>query len=1505
MNLSPCSYPFLPVGRAGLAFGLFFFGWLGSLRAQLAWAVFDENTLSPVTSTSDRVTITVPAGQRATLVTTNLVPIDLSSTSASPVAISLTFTVSGGLSNLAAGTRAIGIGLFNRGLTTGSFADDAGYFVWVNGRSTGSLLELRRRNGDGLSASLLNPTGASFANLGTGSATQTAGALTDAVPYTITLRLNRSAGGLALGTNTGADVAGAWLRGDGLSQTAYSNPDAVPAATLFNELAFMFQNTTGAAVTLTLDSITGATAQASPTIVAQPQQLILNPGQTGTLTVTATGTPPLSYEWRRDSVPLAGSNNASLTTGTSGAYSVIVSNAFGSAISSAATVLISATPIPVTIDTQPVSLVVNAGQPALFSVNAFGSAPLTFEWQKNSVAIPGANGPTLTIAGATTADAGIYSVVVRNATTSSVSQPVTLTVNAPPAILVHPAGVIVNTGQGAQFSVAAASSTGAPTYQWLRNGAPIAGATGATLTFSAVTVADLGTYTVRVANATGSVTSNPAVLTAPSTMTIATRFPAGGAQGVNPDTPLRLTFDREVRAGLSGRIRIGRASDGSIVDTLDLGAASTRLVGTNPTPYNFFPAIATGGTLAIYPRAGALAYGQTYFVTIESGAILDSSGATFPGSTETTAWRFSTKNAGPIPGTAAVTVAADGTGDFSSVQGAIDYVPVGNTARVVITVKRGTYAELVYLGATKPLVTLRGEDRTQTVIAYPNNNNFNGGNNRAMFACDANDFTLETLTLRNTTPSGGSPAEALRGNGQRAILNRVNLSSRQDTLLWNGTLFVTDSLIEGDVDFMWGTGAAYFQRCELKALATGFYAQVRNGETGRGHVYVDCRLTAAAGVTNVFLARIDPRAGAANTWPFSQVVFLNCALGAHVAREGWRLDNATSAPNVQFWEYKSTDVAGATLDISGRLRDARQIDDTTAAQFRDPQFVVGFAPQIAPAIEAAPAAQSATAGTNVRLSVTATGSPSPTYVWLRGGAAIGGATDATLVLPNVQTSDAGEYAVRVTNARGAVTSATAALTVTRGIFAGTYFGTIAGAGSFALQVRDNGTAVFLARGAGFAGTLAVRSAVVDAKGQLRATSGSAVVDAIIDAAGNVSGSIGPDPRSGIAAPSAQLTGGRAAVTGVAQNFAGYQQLRLPGDSLTVDVITGATGQVFVVVLEGANDAGTGTVDSAGRLSATTAGGKSLTGVLGAGVAGGSATLVTPQTAGNRVSVMLAAGDAGAPAQRLTGLATRARAGAGDGAAIVGFVISGDAPRPIVVRGVGPALVAFGVSTALTAPKLDLYRGAQLVATNTGWASSGNATSLAAAFASVGMFALNPASADSALVITLAPGGYTAQISGVGGAEGNALVEIYDLAPGNLAQRLSNLSTRAFAGRDPDTLIGGMTVAGNVPKRMLVRAVGPGLAQFGVGGALLRPLLEVLDEQKRVVAQNSNWSTSPNAAAITLASAEAGAFPLAPAAANASADAALLLNLAPGNYTVQVTGADGSTGVALLEVYELP
>lgn len=426
--------------------------------------------------------------------------------------------------------------------------------------------------------------------------------------------------------------------------------------------------------------------------------------------------------------------------------------------------------------------------------------------------------------------------------------------------------------------------------------------------------------------------------------------PRPGAQRVCADAVLSITFDQPPVAGAAGLIRVVRASDGAVVDTIDLAAKTqTRTIGLNPTPFNYHPVTVSGTTASIHLHA-LLAYGETYSVLVDPGAFATADGQPLPGVTDPATWRFTTKPAAPGLGGGRLTVAADGSADFQTVQGAIDLVPAGNTAHVGITVRRGTYTEIVYVGAAQPFIAVRGEDRHGTVIRYANNNNLNPGSNRAMFGSDASDFSLANITLHNTTPEGGSQAEALRGNGQRIVLDHVTLKSRQDTLMLQGTGYVTDSYIEGDVDFMWGRGTVFFNECELRALSrtvsssADYHTQIRNVQTVNGNVYHRCRLTPdPAGASNpnyrAYLGRIDP-----NVFPFSQVVYIDCAMGPHVLPAGWLLNNATAAPSVQFWEFHSTDLQGQPLDVGGRAPFSRQLTVPEAALWSDPEFVLGWAP---------------------------------------------------------------------------------------------------------------------------------------------------------------------------------------------------------------------------------------------------------------------------------------------------------------------------------------------------------------------------------------------------------------------------------------------------------------------------------------------------------------------------------------------------------------------------------
>ena len=415
-------------------------------------------------------------------------------------------------------------------------------------------------------------------------------------------------------------------------------------------------------------------------------------------------------------------------------------------------------------------------------------------------------------------------------------------------------------------------------------------------------------------------------------------FPANSAAGVCADTPLRITFDSAPTVGTTGRIIVSNSA-GAVVDAIDLSTAQpTRAIGG--TVYNYRPILVAGNTAVVTLHTAVLAYGQTYRVTVEPGALLDATGVAFAG-VVSSEWSFSTKASGPAAGASSIIVATDNTGDFASVQGAFDFVPVGNTKPVLINLRNGTYHEILLL-KNRPFVTLRGEDRRQTIITYANNANFNTGNNRCMVGIDSNDFTLERLTLRNSTPIGGSQAEALRTNSTRCYVSNCDFSSYQDTLLLNGAAYFTNCFIEGDVDFMWGVGTAYFYRCETRALRKGYNVQSRSDPGKYGFIYVECSLTAADGVTGHVLARTDT-----TSFPNCEVAYLDCALGSHLTPAGWLITGTGGTANLRFLEYHSKNLTGGLIETSQRAAGSRQMNDAEAAFYRVPANVLaGWAPPI-------------------------------------------------------------------------------------------------------------------------------------------------------------------------------------------------------------------------------------------------------------------------------------------------------------------------------------------------------------------------------------------------------------------------------------------------------------------------------------------------------------------------------------------------------------------------------
>jgi hypothetical protein len=261
----------------------------------------------------------------------------------------------------------------------------------------------------------------------------------------------------------------------------------------------------------------------APSITTQPTSQTVTAGQTASFGVAATGTTPLTYQWQKNSMAITGATSSGYTTpvttsSDNGAqFTVVISNTVGNVTSSAATLTVTVAPVAPSIATQPASQTVTAGQTASFSVAATGTAPLGYQWQKNSVAIGGAISSSYTTPATTTSDNGaLFTVVVSNTAGSVTSNPAAVTVNAAPvapAITTQPASQTVTAGQTASFSVAA-TGTSPLNYQWQKNSVAIGGATSSSYTTPAATSADNGAlFTVVVSNTAGSVTSSAATLT--------------------------------------------------------------------------------------------------------------------------------------------------------------------------------------------------------------------------------------------------------------------------------------------------------------------------------------------------------------------------------------------------------------------------------------------------------------------------------------------------------------------------------------------------------------------------------------------------------------------------------------------------------------------------------------------------------------------------------------------------------------------------------------------------------------------------------------------------------------------------------------------------------------------------------------------------------------------------------------------------------------------------------
>ncbi|MBO9703327.1 MAG: carbohydrate-binding protein [Sporocytophaga sp.] len=427
-----------------------------------------------------------------------------------------------------------------------------------------------------------------------------------------------------------------------------------------------------------------------------------------------------------------------------------------------------------------------------------------------------------------------------------------------------------------------------------------------------------------------------------------TLVPVDNAVNVSNDMQFRLSFSTIPTLQSSGKISLYR-SNNTLVETIDLSKmpTGTPMSGTwpwietlNGTDIRVIPVTVDGKSVYIRFSIGAMDFSTGYYITIDKSVFSNASSLSFNGITANN-WSFTTRSK---PATDLdYTVSADGTGDFATLQGALDFLPTGN-ANAKILVKNGTYIGLAYIKG-KNKYTIEGESRTGVIIKGYNNSNLNASTHwRSVVNIQGDDISLISLTFINTTPNGGTQAEALKASGARMIIANCEFYSYQDTVLLDGKVYVKDCMLEGDVDFIWGTGAVFFQSCEIRANDNGGYnVMARNNNTVHGYAFADCKLTRTSSATTTHYLGRD--AGA--SYPYAEIVYLNCTLGPHIPAVGWSLNSSIDASNIIFAEYKSVNESGTLINTSGRNSKSKQLSASQANQYRDLNwFFNGWVPVV-------------------------------------------------------------------------------------------------------------------------------------------------------------------------------------------------------------------------------------------------------------------------------------------------------------------------------------------------------------------------------------------------------------------------------------------------------------------------------------------------------------------------------------------------------------------------------
>jgi hypothetical protein len=873
--------------------------------------------------------------------------------------------------------------------------------------------------------------------------------------------------------------------------------NVVGSSTATLNLSSLTTNDTGNYSVIVSNALGTATNSATLTVLA-PATIVTSPvgstvvaGGSQSFTVIASGSAPLAYQWRKNGTNLAGANTATLSlvnisANAAGNYSVTVSNAVGGAVSADAYLAVLTPP---TLNSQPQNATVKLGANATFNVNFAGTAPISFQWSKDSQpladggSVSGSGSNVLTLAGVTTNDAGNYSVALANTAGSTNSFSASLTIIVPPSILTAPAPVAVTIGNPAGFTVTA-DGTAPLVFQWRKNGVNIPGATSAALAFASVTATNAGNYSVAVSNAGGSVTSAVAALTV--------------------FLPPAISAQPTTQAGLPG-------------DTVSLTVGVT---GTAPFNFQWFKAgapLADGGIVSGANTATLTLTGITtndldvYQVTIANayGSVTSAVAAVSMNVSPAIITQPASQNAAlsnAVSFTAGVTgsspLAWQWRNNGVNLTGATNAVL--NFASV-LTNQNGNYSVVVtnrFGRATSAVVTLKvfipptfnrqatnrwAKSGTSTIFSAAisgtaplNFQWFKDGVPLADQGTISGAFS-NVLTVANLTESDAGAYALTAGNfagtvtSSNGVLTVVVppliLVQPADAVVVssNAAAFTVTAAGTEKLFYQWrkaGVNIAGATNAVFSIVA------VKTNDAARYSVVVTNRAGSVVS-SNALLTVLVPPAftlQATNRWAKlgSNTVFRAAVSGTAPFAFQWFKDGAPLADGGTISGAFSNvlTLAKVTTNDTGVYSLTATNAAGTAVSSNATLTVI-----VPPMILAHPASIAVVLSNTATLSVSVVGTEKLFYQWRKAGVNLAGATNVSFTINSVKTNDAALYSVMVTNRAGSVTSSNALLTVllppmftlqasNRTVTVGTatiFYATVKGTAPFTYQWLKNGS----------------------------------------------------------------------------------------------------------------------------------------------------------------------------------------------------------------------------------------------------------------------------------------------------------------------------------------------------------------------------------------------------------------------------------------------------------------